>query len=39
MLCQKEKRTGKPIQDMVYVDHNLPAMVHKPDTQYKQTYC
>lgn len=27
---------GKPIQDMVYVDHNLPAMVHKPDIQYKQ---
>lgn len=34
MLCQKETRMGKSIQDMVYVDHNLPAMVHESDTQY-----
>lgn len=40
MLCQKKKkRMGKPIQDVVYVKHNLPAMVQKPDTQYKQMYC
>lgn len=33
MLCQKEKkRMGKPIQDVVYVKHNLPTMVQKPDT-------